>query len=209
MERLIVGICGGTGSGKSTLADRIYRAFGDSAVHIEMDSYYKTFPELSYEERTKLNYDHPDIIDAGLMVRQLTELKNGGTVTMPVYDFTRHLRSEETRTVSGAPLILVEGILLFYFRELREMCDIKIFVDTDADERILRRAWRDVNERGRSLESVMGQYLATVKPMHEQYVEAWKYSADIIVPNGGKNKTACDIITDTIEKRLGIEKKSV
>lgn len=204
METLIVGICGGTGSGKSTLAKRLCEAFGENALHVEMDSYYRTFPELSYEERTRLNYDHPDIYDVELMTRQLRLLREGGSVVMPVYDFTRHLRSEQTRTVTGRPLIVVEGILLFHFEELRNMCGLKVFVDTEADERILRRAKRDLNERGRSLESVMSQYLTTVKPMHERYVESSKYTADVIVPNGGKNRVAVGILCDTISKRLGI-----
>ena len=191
MNNLIIGIAGGSGSGKTTLALRLKERFGEDEVRlISHDSYYKRHDELPYEERCKLNYDHPDSFDTPLMVAHLRELRAGHPVQVPVYDYTIHNRSDKTVTVQPAPVIIVEGILIFDSPELCDLMDMKVFVDTDADERILRRLVRDVKERGRSLDSVINQYLTTVKPMHEAFVEPSKRNADIIVPNGGENTTA-------------------
>ena len=168
MNTIIIGIAGGTGSGKTTLTEKLRDHFGaDEVSVINHDSYYKRHDELPYEERCKLNYDHPDSFDTALMIAHLRELRAGHPVQVPVYDYTIHNRSDKTVTVQPAPVIIVEGILIFADEELASEMDIKIFVDTDADERILR----DVRERGRTLDSVVSQYLTTVKPMHEQFVE--------------------------------------
>lgn len=202
MNSLIVGICGGTGSGKSTLSRRLAAAFPKESTILEMDCYYSNFPELTYEQRTKLNYDCPDAFDRELLVEQLLALRRGESVQIPQYDFTKHLRAENTKLLESKPLIILEGILLFACPELMELLDMKIFVDADADVRILRRAKRDVQKRGRTLESVMEQYVTTVKPMHALYVEPYKTMADIIVPNGGKNENALEMITCAVAKRL-------
>lgn len=204
MKRLLIGLCGGTGSGKTTLAKKIYDSLGsENAVLIGMDSYYKANWNIPYEERIKTNYDHPNAFDTELMVYHLNELKEGKTILCPVYDFTQHQRrrNEYTRIESKA-IIIVEGILLFESLALRNLLDVKIFVDTDADVRILRRITRDVHERGRSLESVIAQYLATVKPMHEQFIEPYRRTADIIVPEGGHNTVAFDVIQNAILRKM-------
>ena len=203
MEHLIIGICGGTGSGKTTLAERIYKEFKDRAVYIQMDNFYKDRSDLTYEERTKINYDHPDAFDMDIFVDAVKTIKAGNSAVIPQYDFSVHNRKSEWITIESKPLIILEGILLFQNQELFNLMDIKIFVDTDADERILRRAARDMRERARSLESIISQYLTTVKPMYEQYVEPFKKNADIIVPGGGRNSVAFEMITNTIRKRLG------
>ena len=202
MKHLIIGICGGTGSGKTTLAERIYKEFKDVAVYIQMDSFYSDRQDLTYEERTKINYDHPDAFDMDLFIESVQAIKEGKDVTIPQYDFSTHLRKSEWITVESKPLIILEGILLFENQELFDLMDIKVFVDTDADERILRRAARDMRERARSFESVVSQYLNTVKPMYEQYVEPCKKKSDIIVPGGGRNPVAIEMISNTIKKRL-------
>ena len=187
MKVTVIGVAGGTGSGKSTLVKRLQEAFeGDDVVTLCHDYYYKAHPELTYEERTKLNYDHPDSFDTPLMVAHLRELRAGHPVQVPVYDYTIHNRSDKTVTVQPAPVIIVEGILIFDSPELCDLMDMKVFVDTDADVRILRRLTRDVKDRGRSLDSVVEQYLSTVKPMHDQFVEPSKRYADVIVPEGGE-----------------------
>ena len=168
MDSIIIGIAGGTGSGKTTLTRKLKERFGPDVSVISHDNYYKRHDELTYDERCKLNYDHPDAFDTDLMVEQLAALRRGETIACPVYDFTRHNRSNETLLVAPTSVIIIEGILIFADKKLRDMMDIKIFVDTDADVRILRRVVRDVKKRGRSLESVVAQYLTTVKPMHEQ-----------------------------------------
>lgn len=198
MKPLIIGIAGGTGSGKTTLVDRLKEQFGDDVSVISHDNYYKAHHDLSLEERQALNYDHPASFDTDQMVADLENLCRGKPVTCPVYDFAAHDRSEETVTVAPNKVILVEGILVFENKALRNLMDIKIFVDTDADVRVLRRILRDVKKRGRSLESVVEQYLSTVKPMHEQFVEPSKRYADVIVPEGGKNLVALMMIVQRI-----------
>lgn len=199
---LTIGIAGGTGSGKTTITRRIQRQFPDSVSVLYHDNYYKAHDELTYEERAKLNYDHPDAFDTDLLVSQLAALKRGESVYCPSYDYTVHNRSDKTVLVSPAPVILVEGILILQSRRLCEQMDIKVFVDTDADVRILRRIVRDVRDRGRSLESVVNQYLTTVKPMHEQFVEPSKRMADIIIPEGGQNEVAMSLILERIRAHL-------
>lgn len=195
MNNLIIGIAGGSGSGKTTLAQRLKERFGEDEVRlISHDSYYKRHDELPYSERCKLNYDHPDAFDNALLIQHLKALKAGQAVDCPVYDYANHNRSDEVQHIEPAPVLIVEGILPFAEPELCALFDYKIFVDTDADERILRRILRDVKERQRSLDSVIAQYLATVKPMHEAFVEPSKRHADIIVPNGGENTSAVDML---------------
>ncbi len=198
---MIIGICGGSGSGKTTLAKNIAAALGNNAVLICMDSFYKAQPGTTYEQRCLTNYDHPSSIDIDIMVKCLKDLKGGRATDIPVYDFTIHNRSDEPwEHVESAPVIIVEGILLFAFPEAVQLLDRKIFVDTDADVRVLRRVERDMTERGRSLESIVSQYLETVRPMHLQYVEPYKAMADIIVPEGGRNDVALEIILGSIFK---------
>lgn len=203
MDTILIGIAGGTGSGKTTLSDRLVDSFGSDEVSIlRHDNYYKRHDEMCYEERTKLNYDHPDAFDTPLLCEHIRELKEGHAVQMPVYDYSVHNRSEKTIQVDPAPVIVLEGILIFAEPELCELMDIKVFVDTDADVRILRRIVRDVKERGRSLDSVISQYLTTVKPMHEQFVEPSKRRADIIIPEGGENDVALDMLIQRVRKHL-------
>ena len=198
MKPLIIGIAGGTGSGKTTLVERLQEQFGQDVTVLTHDSYYTPHPDLSLEERQTLNYDHPAAFDTDQLIRDLEALRDGATVQCPVYDFTRHDRAEETRTVSPTKVILVEGILIFDNKALRDLLDIKLYVDTDADVRLLRRILQDVNERGRSLEAAAEQYLSTVKPMHEQFVEPSKRYADLIVPEGGENRVAIMMIMQRI-----------
>ena len=197
-EVFVVGVAGGSGSGKSTLTDNLMRRFGDKICLVHHDNYYRAHNDLTYEERTKLNYDEPASLETELMVEQLALLKQGRSVRCPVYDFTVHNRSDKTELLEPKPIILVEGILIFAEPKLVEQMDLRIFVDTDADVRILRRAMRDVEERGRSLDSVVRQYLTTVKPMHEQFVEPTRKYADIIVLEGGHNLVALDMIMQRI-----------
>ena len=202
VESFIIGIAGGTGSGKTTLTKRLKERFGDDVSVISHDNYYKRHDELPYEERCRLNYDHPDAFDTDLMVEQVQALRRGETIACPVYDFTVHNRSEDTLLIAPTSVIILEGILIFADSKLRDLMDVKIFVDTDADVRILRRVVRDVKKRGRTLESVVQQYLTTVKPMHEQFVEPSKRCADIIVPEGGKNLVALDMIIQRVEHHI-------
>ncbi len=202
MDSIIIGIAGGTGSGKTTLTRRLKERFGQDVSVISHDNYYKRHDELPYEERCKLNYDHPDAFDTDLMVEQIGALRRGETIACPVYDFTVHNRSSETLLIAPTSVIVLEGILIFADEKLRSLMDVKIFVDTDADVRILRRVVRDVKKRGRSLDSVVKQYLTTVKPMHEQFVEPSKRYADIIVPEGGKNLVALDMIIRRVEHHI-------
>ena len=199
---MILGIAGGTGSGKTTITRKLVQSFGGDVSVIHHDNYYKAHHDLPYEERAKLNYDHPDSFDTELLVEALKELKKGHTVTCPVYDYTIHDRTDRTVTIRPTRVIIVEGILIFESRELCEQMDIKIFVDTDADVRILRRIVRDVRDRGRSLESVINQYLNTVKPMHEQFVEPSKRRADIIIPEGGHNQVALEMVVERVRAHL-------
>lgn len=200
---MIIGVAGGTGSGKTTLARHIEDAFGDSVAVIAHDSYYRAQNDKTYEERCMQNYDHPDAFETELLCSHLEMLSRGESVDVPVYDYSIHNRSNSTVRVEPKKVIVLEGILLFADEILRDRMDLKIFVDTDADERILRRIVRDTEERGRSLESVITQYLTTVKPMHEAFVEPYKRYADIIVPGGGSNPAALDMIITRIHKQLG------
>lgn len=200
---LMIGIAGGTGSGKSTLTQRIKSAFGEDVTVLMHDNYYKAHDDMTYDERTRLNYDHPNAFDTDLMIEHVKRLRNGEDIICPVYDFSAHNRSKETITIHPNKVMIIEGILIFECKELTDLLDIKIFVDTDADVRILRRILRDVEERGRSLNSVINQYLTTVKPMHEQFVEPSKKFADIIVPEGGQNRVALEMIMQRIENHIG------
>ena len=199
---MIIGVAGGTGSGKTTLAENIARAFGDRVAIITHDSYYHAQNDKSYEERCTQNYDHPDAFETDLLCHHLEELSEGRAVDVPVYDYTVHNRSDRTERLESRAVVILEGILIFSDPELRRRMDLKIFVDTDADERILRRIVRDTETRGRSLESVINQYLTTVKPMHDAFVEPFKRYADIIVPGGGSNPAALDMIITRINKQL-------
>ena len=199
---LMIGIAGGTGSGKSTLTDRIKATFGEDVTVITHDNYYKAHDDMTYEERATLNYDHPNAFDTDLMIEHIRKLRNGEDIICPVYDFSAHNRSKETLCIHPNKVMIIEGILIFECPALTDLMDIKIFVDTDADVRILRRILRDVKERGRSLDSVINQYLTTVKPMHEQFVEPSKKYADIIVPEGGYNAVALEMILHRIATHI-------
>ena len=199
---LVIGIAGGTGSGKTTLMKNLIEEFSDVVTVISHDNYYKRHDELPYEERCKLNYDEPAALETDLMARHLDALRRGEAIDCPVYDFSEHNRSDETIRIVPKKVIIVEGILIFENEELRNLMDVRIFVDTDADVRLCRRIKRDVNKRGRTLESVLTQYQETVKPMHEKYVEPSKKYADIIVPEGGKNLVALDMIMGRIRRHL-------
>lgn len=202
---LVIGIAGGSGSGKTTLTNRIASQFAEDVTVITHDNYYKAHDEMSYEERSRLNYDHPNAFDTDLMVEHLKLLKEGKSVECPVYDYTIHNRSKNTMTIVPGKVVIVEGILIFENKELCDQMDIRIFVDTDADLRIIRRIRRDVMERARSLDSVISQYLDTVKPMHEQYVEPSKKNASIIVPEGGHNTVAMEMILNQVRSHLNSE----
>ena len=199
---LVIGIAGGTGSGKTTLMKNLIREFSDVVTVLSHDNYYKRHDDMTYEERCGLNYDEPAALETDLMARHLDVLRQGGAIDCPVYDFTVHNRSDETIRISPEKVIIVEGILIFENKELRDLMDIKVFVDTDADVRLCRRILRDVEERGRTLESVVTQYQTTVKPMHEMYGEPSKKFADIIIPEGGENKVALDMIMGRIRRHL-------
>ena len=199
---LVIGIAGGTGSGKTTLMKNLINRFEDVVTVISHDNYYKRHDDIPYEERCRLNYDEPSAFDTSLMVYHLDQLRHGYAIECPVYDFTVHNRSAETIHIVPKKVIIVEGILIFENEELRNLMDIRIFVDTDADIRLCRRIKRDVNKRGRTLESVLEQYQQTVKPMHEQYVEPSKKYAHIVVPEGGKNLVALDMIVGRIQRHL-------
>lgn len=202
MGMLIIGIAGGSGSGKSTITKWIADKFGDNVTVIRHDDYYKAQHDKSYEERAKQNYDCPEAFDTELLVEQLVKLRNGEKIECPVYDYTVHDRSDRTAVTEPTPVIIIDGILVLQDERLRSMMDIKIFVDTDADVRILRRIRRDVHERGRSMDSVINQYLETVKPMHEMYVEPSKKYADIIIPEGGHNIVALEMIENRVRNHL-------
>ena len=206
---LVIGIAGGTGSGKTTLMKNIIQRFGGAVTVLSHDNYYRRHDELSLEEREKLNYDEPAALETELMAAHLERLRRGEAIDCPVYDFTVHNRSDETIRIVPQPVIIVEGILIFENEPLRNLMDIRIFVDTDADIRLCRRIKRDVNKRGRTLESVLLQYQQTVKPMHEKYVEPSKRFADIVVPEGGKNMVALDLIMGRIQRHLEGETDNV
>ena len=199
---LMIGIAGGTGSGKTTLMKNLVERFGDAVTVVSHDNYYKRHDDMTYEERCLINYDEPAAFENDLMARQLEALRRGERVECPVYDYTVHNRSNETVTIEPKQVIIIEGILIFADEALRSSMDIKIFVDTDADIRLCRRIKRDVNKRGRSVESVLTQYMTTVKPMHDKYVEPSKRFADLVVPEGGKNVVALDILIDRIQRHL-------
>ena len=199
---LVIGIAGGTGSGKTTLMNNLIAEFSDVVTILSHDNYYKRHDDLTYEQRCLLNYDEPDALETDLMARHLDQLRRGEPIDCPVYDFTLHNRSDKTIRIVPKKVIIVEGILIFENKELRDLMDIRIFVDTDADVRLCRRIKRDVNKRGRTLESVLTQYLQTVKPMHERYVEPSKKYADLVVPEGGKNLVALDMIEGRIRRHL-------
>ena len=203
MSIIVIGVAGGTGSGKSTLVKRLQEAFKDDDVAtLCHDYYYKAHPELTYEERTKLNFDHPKSFDTDMMVEHIEALKNNVPIERPVYSFVEHNRTDEKVLVKPSKVIIVDGILIFENKELRDLMDIKVFVDTDADIRLARRILRDVRERGRSMESVITQYTSTVKPMHEEFVEPSKKYADVIIPEGGFNSVAVSMLIHNIRSLL-------
>lgn len=199
---MVIGIAGGTGSGKTTITKKLMQRFGSNVSVIYHDNYYKAHHDMPFEQRSKLNYDHPNAFDTDMLVEAIKELKQGRAVTCPVYDYSIHDRTDKTITIKPTNVIVVEGILIFQSRELCQQMDIKIYVDTDADVRILRRITRDVRDRGRSLEGVINQYLSTVKPMHEQFVEPSKRNADIIIPEGGHNQVALDMVMERVRAHL-------
>ena len=204
MQPVLIGVAGGSGSGKTTVSQAILDQVGrDRIAYLQHDAYYCDRSQLAFEERTKINYDHPDSLETDLMVQQLRELRAGNSIQSPIYDFARHVRKADTHWVEPRAIILVEGILIFVDRALREMFDIKIFVDTDADIRFIRRLQRDLAERGRTTDSVIEQYLATVRPMHLEFVEPCKRYADLIIPEGGFNQIAIDVIVARINAVLG------
>ncbi|MBP7343717.1 MAG: uridine kinase, partial [Clostridia bacterium] len=196
---LIIGIAGGTGSGKTTLTSRLKERFGNDVSVISHDNYYRSQDDIPFEERVKMNYDHPDSFETDLLISHLEQLRKGYSIECPIYSFSEHTRTKQTRKINPTKVIIVEGILIFQNPELLNMMNIRIYVDTDPDVRILRRILRDVKERGRSLDSVVTQYLSTVKPMHEQFVEPSKRNADIIVLEGGYNLVALDMIIQRIQ----------
>ena len=199
---MLIGIAGGSGSGKTTLARNIADAFGDSVATITHDSYYRAQDHLSFEQRCKTNYDHPDAFETELLISHLEALKRGEDIDVPVYDYKDHNRSKETRRVYARPVVIVEGILIYADKRIADILDMKIYVDTEADMRLLRRIRRDVEERGRTLDSVLTQYQKTVKPMHDAFVEPTKRLADLIVPEGGKNQRALSVISAHIRQEL-------
>jgi uridine kinase len=203
MKPLIIGIAGGSGSGKSTVARNVAQAARtESVAFIDMDAYYLNYSHLSYDERRKINWDHPDAFDWELLVTQLEQLAAGQPIEKPVYDFVNHTRSEKTVVIPPADVVVIDGILLFADARVRDLCDVKVFVDADADIRLIRRMRRDMNKRGRPLEEIIDQYLTTVQPMHLQFVEPTKRYADVIVPRGGHNAIAIEMIVAKIHRRL-------
>ena len=203
MKVTVIGVAGGSGSGKSTLVSKLQEAFaGDDVTTLCHDYYYKEHSELTYEERTRLNYDHPQAFDTEMMVEHFKDKKNCLPVEHPVYSFVEHNRTSETVTVTPSKVIIVDGILIFENKELRDLMDIKVFVDTDADVRLARRVLRDVKDRGRSMESVIDQYITTVKPMHEECVEPSKKYADVIIPEGGFNSVAVRMLIQNIRSLI-------
>ena len=206
MKVTVIGVAGGTGSGKSTLVKRLQEAFkNDDVATLCHDYYYKAHPELTYEERTKLNYDHPAAFDTDMLVEHIRTLKSNVPIEHPVYSFVEHNRTEDTVLVKPSRVIIVDGILIFEHKELRDLMDIKVFVDTDADVRLARRILRDVCERGRTMQSVIDQYTTTVKPMHEEFVEPSKKYADVIIPEGGFNSVAVGMLIENIRSLINKE----
>jgi uridine kinase len=213
LKPLIIGIAGGTGSGKTTVARKIAKALSDSpipdasVVFLDMDGYYRNFDHLTMEERRKINWDHPEAFDLDLFITHLQQLARGEAIEKPVYDFTTHLRSERSERITPAGVVVVDGILLFSDERVRNLLDVKIFVDADPDIRLVRRIQRDMSERNRPLEEILEQYLTTVRPMHQQFVEPGKRFADIIVPRGGENAVAIEMILTTILRRLDARRR--
>lgn len=206
VKPIIIGVAGGTASGKSTVAEAILKRVGRGHIaYIQHDSYYRDLSHLPLEERARMNFDHPDALETELLVEHLRQLQAGRPIEVPVYDFATYTRTGHTRRVEPRRVILVEGILIFVDKQLRDMMDIKLYVDTDADMRLIRRLQRDMHERGRTLDSVIHQYLETVRPMHLEFVEPSKRYADIIIPSGGFNETAIEMIVARIQKLLGEE----
>lgn len=203
MEVVVIGVAGGSGSGKTTVSQAILERVGRERIaYIQHDAYYRDRSDLPFEERARLNYDHPDALENELLVEHLHQLREGCAVRVPIYDFTTHTRSSETKTVSPRPVVLLEGILIFADKELRNLMDVKIFVDTDSDIRFIRRLNRDIQERGRTMDSVCKQYLETVRPMHLEFVEPSKRYADVIIPEGGFNTIAIDMVVARVESML-------
>jgi uridine kinase len=204
MKPLIIGIAGGSGSGKSTVARKVAESLhGASVAFIDMDAYYRNFSHLPMEERKRINWDHPDAVDHALLGDHLAQLAAGEAIAKPVYDFIAHARRAETQTVQPADVVVIDGILLFVEERIRELCDVKVFVEADADIRLIRRIRRDMRVRGRSLDEILDQYVSTVQPMHLQFVEPSKRYADVIVPRGGHNRVAIEMIVAKIHRRLG------
>jgi uridine kinase len=204
---LVIGIAGGTGSGKSTVARRVAEALGAgetaaSVAFVDMDAYYRHFAELTLDERRQVNWDHPDAFDLDLFVDHLARLSRGEPIAKPVYDFVAHLRAPETVPIAPADVVVIDGILLFVDERVRALCDVKVYVDADADERLIRRLKRDIAKRGRPFDEIIAQYLTTVRPMHLQFVEPSKRYADVIVPRGGHNAVAIEMIVAKIQRRL-------
>ena len=201
-ETYIVGIAGGSASGKTTIVEQIQNHFGDRIQVIGHDRYYRAHDDMPFAQRCKLNYDHPDAFETDRMVRDVLQLKAGNSIQLPVYDYADHNRSPETVTVQPKPIMIFEGILVLEDPQLRSLMDLKVYVDTDADERIMRRISRDTLERGRSIDSIITQYRETVKPMHDKYVEPSKYYADVIIPWGGENKVGIDMLMEYLNTKL-------
>lgn len=203
MPSLIVGVAGGSGSGKSTVARKVAELLTDiSVASVSMDAYYRNMTHLTFDERRQLNWDHPDVVDIELLGDQLEALAGGAAIDKPVYDFVAHLRADRAEPVAAADVVIVDGILLFWDARVRALCDVKIFVDVEADIRLIRRIGRDMRVRGRELRDILDQYISTVRPMHEEFVEPTKQFADIIVPHGGKNAVAIEMIAARIHDRL-------
>ena len=203
---IVFGVGGGTASGKTTVADAILDAVGAAQVaYLPHDAYYRQMNHLPFSERARLNYDHPDSLETELLISHIEELLSGQPVQVPVYDFTSHTRTQETRPVEPSPIILIDGILIFTNARLRELMDIKVYVDTDGDVRFIRRLQRDMHERGRSLDSIISQYMETVRPMHLEFVEPSKRYADVIVPHGGLNKVAMDMVVARLIEMLNTQ----
>jgi uridine kinase len=203
MKPLIIGIAGGSGSGKSTVARRVAESLGEASVaFLDMDAYYRNLTHLSLDERKRFNWDHPDAFDADLFVEQLECLARGGAIEKPVYDFVAHARSAQTVRVEAADVVVLDGILLFVDPRVRALCDVKVYVDADADIRLVRRIRRDMQRRGRPFEEILEQYLSTVRPMHLEFVEPSKRYADVIMPQGGHNAIAIEMIVAKIQRRL-------